>query len=146
MASISLPEKGQPIDVNYIYEMASQINSLTNALAVRSSSSSQVNKVTETTGNLRFFAATLPVSAKTASSNEVIDMPDFNYSTAGFNKTPVVVATVVNGGGVSGVDAGNSTTVVLDSVGTSLATGVLKFGLSGGLNISINLIAIGVPN
>jgi len=58
----------------------------------------------------------------------------------------VVVATVVNNGGVSGVDAGNSTTVVLDSVGTSLATGVLKFGLSGGLNISINLIAIGVPN
>jgi hypothetical protein len=146
MASISLPEKGQPIDVNYIYEMASQINNITNTISVRSSSSSQVNKVIETTGNLRFFAATLPVSAKTASSNEVIDMPDFNYSSAGFNKTPVVVATVLNNGGVSGVDAGNSATVVLDSIGTSQATGVLRFGLSGGLNISINLIAIGIPN
>ena len=146
MASISLPEKGQPIDVNYIYEMASQINNITNTISVRSSSSSQVNKVIETTGNLRFFAATLPVSAKTASSNEVIDMPDFNYSSAGFNKTPVVVATVLNNGGVSGIDAGNSATVVLDSIGTSQATGVLRFGLSGGLNISINLIAIGIPN
>jgi|694.fasta_scaffold81849_2 hypothetical protein len=145
MASISLPEKGQPIDVNYIYEMASQINSLTNALAVRSSSSSQVNKVTETTGNLRFFAATLPVSAKTASSTEVIDMPDFNYSSAGFKTPPVVVATVVNNGGVSGVDAGNSATVILDSVGTSQSTGVIRFGLSGGLNISINVIALGIP-
>jgi hypothetical protein len=145
MASISLPEKGQPIDVNYIYEMASQINSLTNALAVRSSSSSQVNKVTETTGNLRFFAATLPVSAKTASSTEVIDMPDFNYSSAGFKTPPVVVATVVNNGGVSGVDSGNSATVILDSVGTSQSTGVIRFGLSGGLNISINVIALGIP-
>ena len=145
MASISLPEKGQPIDVNYIYEMASQINSLTNALAVRSSSSSQVNKVTETTGNLRFFAATLPVSAKTASSTEVIDMPDFNYSSAGFKTPPVVVATVVNNGGVSGVDAGNSATVILDSVGTSQSTGVIRFGLSGGLNISISVIALGIP-
>ena len=145
MASISLPEKGQPIDVNYIYEMASQINSLTNALAVRSSSSSQVNKVTETTGNLRFFAATLPVSAKTASSTEVIEMPDFNYSTAGFKTSPVVVATVVNKGGVSGVDAGNSATVILDDVGTSQSTGVIRFGLSGGLNISINVIALGIP-
>jgi hypothetical protein len=145
MASISLPEKGQPIDVNYIYEMASQINSLTNALAVRSSSSSQVNKVTETTGNLRFFASTLPVSAKTASSTEVIDMPDFNYSSAGFKTPPVVVATVVNNGGVSGVDAGNSATVILDSVGTSQSTGVIRFGLSGGLNISINVIALGIP-
>jgi hypothetical protein len=72
-------------------------------------------------------------------------MPDFNYSSAGFKTPPVVVATVVNNGGVSGVDAGNSATVILDSVGTSQATGVLRFGLSGGLNISINVIALGIP-
>jgi hypothetical protein len=56
-----------------------------------------------------------------------------------------VVATVVNNGGVSGVDAGNSATVILDSVGTSQSTGVIRFGLSGGLNISINVIALGIP-
>ena len=146
MAAISLPEKGQPLDVNYIYEMASQINSLTNSLAVRKTSSSQVNKVVETTGNLRFFAATLPVSEKNASSTQVIPAPDFNYSSAGFKTAPVVVATVVNLGGVSGTDAGNSATVVLKTVGAQQALGDIRFGLSGGLNIAINYIAVGIPN
>lgn len=146
MAAISLPEKGQPLDVNYIYEMASQINSLTNTLAVRQSSSSQVNKVIETTGNLRFFAATLPVSEKNASSTQVIKMPDFNYQNAGFKTAPVVVATIVNKGGVSGTDAGNSATIVLTSVGTSQALGDIRFSQTGGINIEVNLIAIGIPN
>lgn len=146
MAAISLPEKGQPLDVNYIYEMASQINSLTNTLAIRQTSSSQVNKVTETTGNLRFFASTLLVSEKNASSTQVIKMPDFNYSSAGFKTAPVVVATLVNYGGVSGTDAGNSASLVLTSVGTTQALGDIRFSQSGGINIGVNLIAIGVPN
>jgi hypothetical protein len=73
-------------------------------------------------------------------------MPDFNYSSAGFKTAPVVVATLVNYGGVSGTDAGNSATLVLTSVGTTQALGDIRFSQSGGINIGVNFIAIGIPN
>lgn len=140
MPSIPLPEKGQPLDLNYIYEMASQINSLTNTVAVRATSSSKVNTNTETTSNLRFFAATLPITRTSATTGET-EIFSFNYPELKF--IPVVTATVVNN---SGSDAGKAATVVLNTVTTSKAEGVVRFGASGAINLSVNVIAVGIPN
>jgi len=47
MAAIPLPERGQPLDVNYIYDMVSQINSIANTIAIRATSTSKVNENTD---------------------------------------------------------------------------------------------------
>ncbi len=140
MAAISLPERGQPLDVNYIYEMASQINNLTNTIAVRSSSSSRVNTNSETTSNLRIFASTISLSTTSATSGQT-ETFSFNYPELKF--TPVATATIVNN---SGSDAGKNTSVILNTVTTSKSEGIVRFGTSGAVNLSVNVIVVGIPN
>jgi hypothetical protein len=140
MAAISLPERGQPLDVNYIYEMASQINNITNTIAVRSSSSSRVNTNSETTSNLRIFATTIPLSITSVTGGD-FEPFSFNYPELKF--TPVATATTVNN---TGSDAGKNTSVVLNTVSTTRAEGIVRFGTSGAVNISINVIVVGIPN
>jgi hypothetical protein len=140
MAAISLPERGQPLDVNYIYEMASQINNLTNTIAVRSSSSSRVNTNSETTSNLRVFASTISLSTTSATSGQT-ETFSFNYPELKF--APVATATVVNN---SGSDAGKNATVILNTVTTSKSEGIVRFGTSGAINLSVNVIVVGIPN
>ena len=140
MAAISLPERGQPLDVNYIYELASQINNLTNTIAVRSSSSSRVNSNSETTGNLRFFANTISLSTTSATGGQT-EIFSFNYPELKF--VPVATATIVNN---SGSDAGKSATVVLNTITTSKIEGVVRFGTSGATSLSVNVIVVGIPN
>jgi spore germination protein YaaH len=146
MNAISPPERGQPLDLDYIYQIVSQVNALNNAIASRGSSSSRINTTSETTANLRIWAQTIAIAEKSASNTQVISMPDFNYSSAGFKQVPVVTATIVNNGGVTGTDAGNSAQVILNNVNAQSASGIVRFGLSGGINISVNLVAIGIPN
>lgn len=140
MAAIPLPEKGQPLDVNYLYEITNQINNLTNTIAVRSSNSSRVNSNSETTGNLRFFASTIQLSTTSATGGET-ETFSFNYPELKF--VPVITATVVNN---SGSDAGKTATVVLNTVTTSRVEGIVRFGTSGAVSLSVNVIAIGIPN
>jgi hypothetical protein len=140
MPSIPLPEKGQPLDLNYIYEMASQINSLTNTVAIRATSSSKVNTNTETTSNLRFFASTVPISATSATTGNT---EGFSVTYPELKFTPVVTATVVNN---SGSDAGKAATVVLTNVSAGRTEGLVRFGASGAINLSVNVIVIGIPN
>jgi hypothetical protein len=140
MAAIPLPEKGQPLDVNYIYEMANQINNLTNTIAVRSSTSSRVNTQSETTSNLRIFASTIPISTTSATSGQT-ETFSFNYPELKF--VPVATATVVNN---SGSDAGKAASVILNVVTTSKSEGVVRFGSSGAVDLSVNVIVVGIPN
>ena len=69
MGAISLPERGQPLDVNYIYDMANQINNLTNTVSIRSTTSSRINENSDTTSNLKIYAATKTLSTTNASGN-----------------------------------------------------------------------------
>jgi hypothetical protein len=140
MAAIPLPEKGQPLDVNYIYEMANQINNLTNTIAVRSSTSSRINTQSETTSNLRIFASTISISRTAATSGQT-ETFSFNYPELKF--VPVATATIVNN---SGSDAGKASTAVLNIVTTSKAEGVVRFGASGAIDLSVNVIVVGIPN
>jgi hypothetical protein len=140
MPSIPLPEKGQPLDLNYIYEMASQINSLTNTVAIRATSSSKVNTNTETTSNLRFFASSVPIARTSATSGQT---EEFSVTYPELKFTPVVTATVVNN---SGSDAGKAATVVLTNVNAGRTEGIVRFGASGAINLSVNVIVIGIPN
>lgn len=140
---IPLPQRGQPIDVDYLYQIVNQINSLTNQVSSTSTVLSTVNNgivgsKDSTTNNLRFFASTKNVKkgSVTASTNEswFIDFnPNFLYA-------PIVVATVVNN---TGSTAGNNIIAVVKNVTTSRVDGNILFNTAGTIDVNINIIAIG---
>jgi len=138
MAAIPLPERAQPLDVNYLYDMVSQINSITNTIAVRATSTSRINTNSDTTSNLKFYAETKSISTTNASGNGTESF-FFNYPE--FKFTPVVTITVVNNTGSS---AGDNVIATLRNVGTSRCEGVVRFNVSGAVNLSINMTAIGI--
>jgi hypothetical protein len=138
MTAISLPEKGQPLDVNYIYDMANQINNLTNVISIRSTSSSRINENSETTSNLKFFAATKSLTSTNASSNAT---ESFFFTYPEFKFTPVAVVTITNN---SGSSAGDNVTTTLRNVTTSRTEGVVRFGTSGAVNLLISIIVVGI--
>lgn len=138
MAAIPLPERGQPLDVNYIYDMVSQINSITNTIALRSTSTSKINENSDTTSNLKFYAATKTLTTTTSSANTTESF-FFNYPE--FKFAPVVTITIINN---SGSTVGDNVITSLRNVGTSRCEGVVRFNTSGGVNLSISMIAIGI--
>ena len=139
MAAISLPERGQPLDVNYIYEMVSQINSIENKIAIRNTSVSTINNNTDTTSNLKFYAEqkALITSEAKANTTETIT---FTYPR--FKFTPVVTATVLNDGGST---SGDDVICTVRNLTTSTAAVVVRFNAAGKVDLFVNLIAIGIP-
>lgn len=139
MAAISLPERGQPLDVNYIYEMVSQINSIENRIAIRNTSVSSINANTDTTSNLKFYAEqkALITSEAKANTTETIT---FTYPR--FKFTPVVTATVLNN---TGSTSGDDVICTVRNLTTSSVAVVVRFNAAGKVDLFVNLIAIGIP-
>jgi hypothetical protein len=140
---IPLPQRGQPIDIDYLYQIVSQINTLTNQISststVLSAVDNGVNGIKEsTTNNLRFYAFTKSVKKGnvTAGASESWFI-DFNPS---FIYIPIVTATPVNN---SSSPAGNSLSVVIKNVSTSRVDGSIIFNQAGQADVNINVIAIG---
>lgn len=138
MGAISLPERGQPLDVNYIYDMASQINNLSNAIAIRSTSSSKVNENSDTTSNLRFYAATTKLNITNVSAN---DLQPFSFTYPEFRFVPVAVVSVVN---IDRTTAGDDVSCTLQEVLTTTAKGIVKFNTGGAVNLSVSIIVVGI--
>jgi hypothetical protein len=140
---IPLPERGQPIDLNYLYQIANSINNLTNQISTSNTTSVIDNGINPrediTTNRLRFYATTKNIVVGNinagASQNWSVDLaPDFLF-------TPIAVATVQNN---TASTAGNNITLVVRNVTTSRVEGNLLYNASGNINININVIAIGV--
>jgi hypothetical protein len=147
MAIIPLPERGQPLDLTYIYQIANAINNI--STQVSSSTYRYVTIDTPSNGKeslnaseTRMIAAhkevvnNTTVSAGNEKSFEYSIEPELKYP-------PVVTATPVNIGDTS---AGKNVSVVLKSVTTSRIEGVVRFNSSGDASVAVNLIILGVPN
>ena len=149
MAILPVPERGQPLDVTYIYQIVKAVNDLS------TQASTSVNKyVTVDTPNAgkqsvktseaRVIGGYVRVTngeSQTAGSSRT-----FSYSfPTEFKFTPIVTATPVNNG--TSANAGNNDVVVtLSSITTSSIEGTVKFNVGGVSNVGVNLIAIGIPN
>lgn len=140
---IPLPERGQPIDLAYMYQIANSINDLSNQIS-GTISTSTVNNGIElredlSTNNLKFFATTVTyeagsVSAGTSRDWDVTFSPSFLY-------VPVVTATVQNN---TSSTAGNNITMVIKNITTGRVDGNIRYNEAGSINISINVIAVGL--
>jgi hypothetical protein len=147
MGQISLPERGQPIDLSYLYKIVNSINELYTQI-----SSSQYNYITiDTPANQRQTAKTseskvvggiLPVTSDT--TYNAGQEQTFSYDFPGnFKYPPVVTATPVN---IGGTPAGRDVSVVIKSISNSRVDVVVRFRSSGVSSVVVNLIAVGIPN
>lgn len=146
MAKIPLPDRGQPLDVTYIYQIANAINEVSNE--VSSATYNYTTISTRDAGNqaIQTRAAKIIGAFVDITNNDSVTAgttkPFYYTYDADFKYPPIVTATVVNRGTS---DIGDDITVVIRSVTTSRIDGIVKFHSSGNVSTSVNLIAIGIP-
>lgn len=146
MAKIPLPDRGQPLDVTYMYQIATAINDLSDSISNATGKYATINtnsvgKKTLKIPDMRVYADYIEVSnAATVTSKTIIEKRiDFGVS---FAYAPIVTATIVNN---SNQVSGNDADVVITSTTTSAVNLRVKFATAGEASVGINIIAVGVP-
>jgi len=147
MAILPVPERGQPLDVTYIYQIVKAINDL--STQVSPSTYKYVTVDTPTAGKQSVKASEARiiggyVQVTTSTTQTAGSSQQFSYDFPNdFKFAPVVTATPVN---IGNTDAGRDVTVTLKSVSTSKVEGTVKFNTGGDPSIGIKLVIIGIPN
>lgn len=147
MAKIPLPERGQPLDVSYLYQIANALNDLSSQVSPATYKyltvdTQSVGKQSIKISESRMIGGYVEVANKSTKNSG--DEVEFSYSfQSDFKYPPVVTATPVNFGNTT---AGRNISIVLTSVTTSGVTGWVKFNSNGEVSIGVNLIIIGIPN
>jgi hypothetical protein len=147
MARIPLPERGQPLDVSYIYQLANALNELATQVSPATNKyvtidTPNVGRQSVKASESRIIGGYIEVannSTKTA-GDEVTFSYDFPSD---FKYAPIATATPLN---IGNTPAGKDVSVILKTVSTSKVEGVVKFNSSGDLSVAVNLIVIGIPN
>lgn len=147
MAKIPLPERGQPLDVSYIYSLAQVVNDLSNQVSAATYNYTTVDVAGSSpqsikTSDAKVVAKTILITnnGTVTAGNETDKLINFD---AGFKFPPIIVATPVN---TQGTSAGKDVSVVLSNITTTSANATVKFNTSGVLTIYLNVIAVGIPN
>lgn len=140
MGILPTPNRSQPLDVDYIGQMATQVNLLTTMVGDSSTSSSNINTVSVQTQNMKWFATTINVSA--ATNNAAGDVVDYTFNYPAFKGLPVVVASIVSGTTTAKIN--ESATVSVKAVGSQGATIRVRYYSNGTLNVNVNIIACGL--
>jgi hypothetical protein len=147
MARVPLPERGQPLDVSYIYSLAQAINDIAVQVNQDSSNfstvySSGMGNQNLKTGDARFVGTTQQV----VSGENVIagNTKDLTYNfPSDFKYIPIVTISPLN---VGKNDAGSNVTVSLKEVTTSRVDYTVRYNTTGTISLSVNIITIGIPN
>lgn len=146
MAKIPLPDRGQPLDVTYIYQIANSINDLANDISsatyqYTSVYTREVGKKDIKTAQSRVVAGFVDITNNETVTANTTKSWSFTYPTD-FKYPPISTATVVNRGTN---DIGDDVSVVIRTNTTNRIEGIVKFNKAGSVTTSINIIAIGIP-
>ena len=139
MAQIELPDRGQPLDISYLFRMAQEINRVSEIAASTiskikyrdTSTSSQV-----ATSNVAFYAETQKIVDANLSVQPNAPA-SFDYSGI-FKTTPVVISSVTSVTGVSNLYA-----VLSGVTQNSCQVNVFSSATSGAFSADVSIIAIG---
>jgi hypothetical protein len=139
MAQIELPDRGQPLDISYLFRIAQEINRVTEL--VGSSLSKIKYRDTSTpsqilTSNLVFYAETQKIIDANLSVQPNAPA-SFDYSGI-FKTTPVVTCSVTSVTGVSNLYA-----VLSGVTQNSCQINVFSSATSGAFSADVSIIAIG---
>ena len=148
MAKIPLPERGQPLDVTYISQLAQVVNDLSSAISPSTYQYGSIDTKDAGRQNIKVSEARVVggiVNVITSPGTVTAGQEkEFSYSFSGeFKYAPIVTATAINKGATA---AGKNVTVILNQPTTAGISGVVKFNTSGEVGVDVHLIIIGVPN
>lgn len=147
MARVPLPERGQPLDLSYIYQIANAVNELAVQLSPTVGRYTSVDTVSAGTQSVRTSDARIVggyVVVNNSSATTADGEGTFSYNFSDFKFVPVVTATPILTGNV-GTDASKDIIVVLTRVTTNRVEGIVKFNTIGVADVGINIIAVGIP-
>ena len=148
MAKIPLPERGQPIDLSYVYTMANAINDI--AVSTSTNNTGRYTTVdtplngaqTVKTSEARVVGGY--VKAATGSDVIVGNEISFVYNfPSDFKYAPIVTASPIN---IGNTTAGRNVVVILKAVTTSKVEGIVRFNTAGNVTLGVNIIAVGIAN
>lgn len=146
MAKVPLPDRGQPLDVTYLYQIANALNDAVDTISTATYNYTSIDtrgigREDVKNSNAKVYAAYKDiVTNETISSNTTKTFAvDFASE---FKYPPIVTATAVNTGTST---IGNDVFAVITSVSTSRVEGIVRFNSSGNVSTSVNIIAIGLP-
>jgi hypothetical protein len=146
MAKVPLPERGQPLDVTYLYQLVEAVNDLSTQVASKVTNNTVIDtasagKKDVKTSNSRIVGGLVEVAnnSTVSAGNE----KTFTYDFKDFKYPPIVSATPVNTGQTP---AGQNVNIILKSVTETRVEGIVRFGASGDLSLSVHLIIVGIPN
>jgi len=147
MSILPVPERGQPLDVTYIYQIVQSVNELYTQVApskrgyvvVDTDKNGPQTAKTSEASIIGGYELVSPTSLQTAGSS----LPWYHDFEREFKYPPIVTATAFNKGTS---DSGKDVTVTINSISTSKVEGTVKFNLGGEVTMGINIIAVGIPN
>lgn len=147
MAKVPLPERGQPLDVTYIYQLADTINDLSTQISSATYNYTTVDTVSAGKQNIKTSDARIVAGYDIVANNSTVSAGnEFPFSVTfngDFKYPPIATATPVN---IGGTPAGQNLSVVITSVSTGGVSGIVRFNASGDLSVSVHVIAVGIPN
>jgi hypothetical protein len=147
MAKVPLPERGQPLDVTYIYQLADTINDLSTQVSSATYNYTTVDTVSAGKQSVKTSEARMIGGYVEIANNSTVSAGNektFSYDfPSDFKYQPIATATLVN---VGNTPAGQNASVILKVVTTSRVEGIVRFGASGDLSLAVNLIILGIPN
>ena len=148
MAITPLPERGQPLDTTYIYEIVKSINDLYTLLG----SNSRVGHVgvytqgPEGPQEMKTSEAQIEAGFTTVSPSSLQPAGTSLSWSYDFKKqfayAPIATATAYNS---KTTDSGKDVTVTINSLTPSKIEGFVKFNVGGETPVGINIIAVGKP-
>jgi hypothetical protein len=147
MSKLSLPQRGQPLDLSYLYDIAKVVNELSSQISPSTSKTVTIDTVSAGTQTIKTSEAKIiggyievynNTNVSTGSEKSFV----YNFSDD-YKYAPIVTATPVNVGNTS---AGKNVSVVIKSITTSKVEGYITVNASGDVTIGVNLLIIGVPN
>jgi hypothetical protein len=139
MAQIELPDRGQPLDISYLFRIAQEINRVSELVASRLSKIKYRDTATPSqvlTSNIVFYAETQKIVDANLSVQPNAPA-SFDYSGI-FKTTPVVTCSVTSITGVS-----NLYPVLSGVTQNSCQINVFSSATSGAFSADVSIIAIG---
>jgi hypothetical protein len=147
MSRVPLPERGQPLDLSYIYQIANAINEMATQLSPTIGRYTSIDTVSAGTQSVRTSDARV-VGGYLTVANSSTTSPDgegsFSYNFSDFKFAPIVTATPILVG-ESGTESGKDISVVLTRVTNNRVDGIVRFNTVGVASVGVNLLIIGIP-
>lgn len=147
MANLPIPQQGQPIDYQYIYQIVNTLNELSTKVTSKFSESIFDNGKENVKEKHRLNDLSVVAGYKSIGSVDATKDKErmFSYTFGvNFKYPPIVTATPIM---LENTNAARDCSVVISSVTRSTVTGYIAFNAtkSGKANIGVNIVAIGVP-